>query len=83
MESIRKIWIGPDIKNAFAFSVDQSVKVRTSDGKFRFPTIEHILEEEDGYAIYLNDEGETKLWKFYNKNLPITLESDIEFNEST
>ena len=46
-------------------------------------TITSIIEEEDRYVIYWRDEdGVTKYWKDFNKNMAISTENDTTYGDS-
>lgn len=69
---IRKISIGLDLKNTMAFFVGQEL--------FKSYIVDTIRKNDDGsYSLYLKKDGEIVLWKNFNKNLPITLEYNINF----
>ena len=72
MNLIRKISIGRDYKNdAMHYSVGQEV--------FGGHTISEILEEEEGYVIYIKKKDEILPWKNFNKNMAVSIEFNLEY----
>ena len=71
MQLIRKLSIGTDYKNAMHYTVGQEV--------YGGHTIVDIIEEEDRYVIYIQKGNETKEWKFFNKNMGVSGENNINF----
>ena len=72
MNLIRKISIGRDYKNdAMHYSVGQEV--------FGGHTITEIIEDDGEYKIYINKEDETLPWKYFNKNMAIAVEYDLQY----
>lgn len=71
---IRKISVGADYKNAMHYIVGTPVLDK-------YYTIESILfnEEYESYLIYIRKEDEIMLWKSFNRNLPISVEYNIDF----
>jgi len=72
MNLIRKISIGRDYKNdAMHYSINQEV--------FGGHTISEILEEEEGYVIYIKKNDEILPWKHFNKNMAVSIEFNLEY----
>ena len=72
MNLIRKISIVRDYKNdAMHYSVGQEV--------FGGHTISEILEEEEGYVIYIKKKDEILPWKNFNKNMAVSIEFNLEY----
>jgi hypothetical protein len=72
MSLVRKISIGKDYKNdAMHYSVGQEV--------YGGHIIEHIIEEETKYSIYIKKNDEILPWKDFNKNMAIAVEYDLEY----
>ena len=72
MNLIRKISIGRDYKNdAMHYSVGQEV--------FGGHTISEILEEEEGYVIYIKKKDEILPCKNFNKNMAVSIEFNLEY----
>ena len=72
MNLIRKISIGRDYKNdAMHYSIGQEV--------FGGHTIHEILEEKEGFKIYINKKDEILPWKHFNKNMAISIEYNLQY----
>ncbi len=72
MELIRKISIGSEYKdNAMHYAVGQEVY-----GGHR---ISDIKRKETGYEIWITKDDEMKLWKFFNNNMAISHENNLEY----
>ena len=72
MKLIRKISIGQDYKNeAMHYSVGQEVYVGH--------TICVILEEDNGYAIYIQKDGAQLPWKHFNGNMAVSIEYNLDY----
>lgn len=72
---IRKISIGADYKgSAMHYIVGQDVL----NGKYRIHLISY-KEETDSYLIYIEKDNEMYLWKEFNKNIPVSVEFNINF----
>jgi len=72
MNLIRKISIGRDYKNdAMHYSIGQEV--------FGGHTISEILEEEEGYVIYIKKNDEILPWKHFNKNMAVSIEFNLQY----
>jgi len=72
MNLIRKISIGRDYKNdAMHYSIGQEV--------FGGHIISEILEEEEGYVIYIKKKDEILPWKHFNKNMAVSIEFNLEY----
>ena len=69
MKQIRKITVGPDLKNGMHYIVGQD----TFGGK-----IVDILPEEDGLQVYIEKNDEVKPW-FFVKNQNIKIEYNLEY----
>jgi len=73
---IRKISIGSDYKSD---SMNYAVGQKAFNGKYTIHLIEHSIASK-GYKIYVeNDNEEVFLWKFFNDNMPIAIEYNIDF----
>jgi len=69
---IRKITIGKDYKmDAMHYSVGQEV--------YGGHTICNIIEEEDKYSIYIQKKDDILPWKYFNKNMAISIEYNLEY----
>ena len=72
MKLIRKISIGQDYKNeAMHYSVGQEV--------YGGHTISDILEEEGAYKIFIKKNDEILPWKFFNKNMAVSVEYNLDY----
>ena len=70
---IRKICIGKEYKtNAMHYYVGQEV--------FDGHTIKHIVEEAEGYRIYIQKGHDVLPWKYFNKNMGIGIEFDLNYD---
>lgn len=69
---IRKINIGPDLKNSMTYVVGQSVASESF-------IIHEILRKGDTYQVWVkNAAGEIMMWKLI-ENMPIVAECDLKF----
>ena len=69
---IRKISIGKDYKtDAMHYSVGQEV--------YGGHIIEHIIEEDSKYSIYIKKKDEVLPWKDFNKNMAIAVEYNLQY----
>ena len=69
---IRKISIGKDYKSeSMHYSVGQEVY-----GGHR---ICDIVEEEEGYDIFIKKNNDFIIWKNFNKNMAISVEYNLEY----
>ena len=69
---IRKISIGKDYKSeSMHYSVCQEVY-----GGHR---ICDIVEEEEGYDIFIKKNNDVIIWKNFNKNMAISVEYNLEY----
>lgn len=72
MKLIRKISIGTDYKNeAMHYSVGQEV--------YGGHKICDILEDGGGYKIYITKNEEVLLWKFFNANMAVSIEYNLDY----
>ena len=72
---IRKISVGSEYKSAMHYIVGQSV----CDGKYSVHLIHHS-DKKDGYLVYIENEvNEVFLWKFFSKDMPVSIEYNIDF----
>ena len=72
MKLIRKISIGGDYKNeAMHYSTGQQV--------YGGHEITDILEKEGEFEIYIKKGDEVKPWKSFNKNMPISVEYNLDY----
>lgn len=69
MKQIRKITVGPDLKNAMHYIVGQE----TYGGK-----IIDIIQENDTFNVYIKKGDEVKPW-FSIKNQNIKIEYDLDY----
>lgn len=72
---IRSIAVGPSFKEAMHFKIGQKL-VRGNQ------TIERIKKNEDTGSIELyvrNDKNEVTLYKEYTKDVPVSIEYNIDF----
>jgi hypothetical protein len=75
MREIRKISIGPDLKDAMHYIVGQRVLGDTQE-------IHCILYNDitGAYQIFIiNPESEIRLWKEFRNTVPISIEFNINF----
>ena len=69
---IRKISIGKDYKSeSMHYSVGQEVY-----GGHR---ICDIIEEDEGFDIYIKKNNDVIIWKNFNKNMAISVEYNLEY----
>ena len=69
---IRKITIGKDYKiDAMHYSVGQEV--------YGGHTICNIIEEDDKYSIYISKGNDVLPWKYFNKNMAVSIEYNLEY----
>ncbi len=72
MKLIRKISIGQDYKNeAMHYSVGQEV--------YGGHKICDIIEELEGYSIYIEKDGAQLPWKQFNKNMAVSIEYNLDY----
>ena len=71
---IRKISVGANYKEAMHYIVGQDILA----GKYKLHHIKHHPETES-LRIYILKEEEIFLWKEFNKNMPISIEFNINF----
>ena len=72
MNLIRKVNLGIDYKDSMCYSVGQVV--------FDKHTIVEIIEDGNGNClIYIQKNGEAKLWKKTNASVGITLEYNLDY----
>lgn len=69
MKQIRKITIGPDLKNGMHYIVGQ----KTYGG-----TITDIIEKDNQFDVYIKDEDVVKPW-FSVKNQNIKVEYNLDY----
>ena len=72
MNLIRKISIGRDYKN-------ESMHYAVGQGVYGGHTITDILKKEGGYEIYIKKSGEVKPWKFFNDNMAVSVEYNLDY----
>ena len=69
---IRKISIGKDYKSeSMHYSVGQEV--------YGGHKICDIIEEDEGYDIYIQKNKDVIIWKNFNKNMAISVEYNLEY----
>lgn len=69
---IRKISIGKDYKSeSMHYSVGQEV--------YGGHKICNIIEEDEGYDIYIQKNKDVIIWKNFNKNMAISVEYNLEY----
>ena len=69
---IRKISVGKDYKNeSMHYSVGQEV--------YGGHKICDIIEEDEGYDIYIQKNKDVIIWKNFNKNMAISVEYNLEY----
>lgn len=71
---IRKISVGSDYKSSMHYLVGQQVL----GGKYVIHLISYE-EDKERYQIFVNNDTEIYLWKEYNKNIPISVEFNMNF----
>ena len=75
MNLIRKISIGADYKgSSMHYIVGQSVL----NGQYKIHLID-LDVKTDCYYIYIERHDEVKMWKMFNKNMPVSIEYNIDF----
>ncbi len=75
MNLIRKISIGADYKgSSMHYLIGQSVL----NNSYTIHLIEYD-EKKESYFIYIQKDDEVKLWKQFNKNMPVSIEFNIDF----
>ena len=75
MNLIRKISIGADYKSSsMHYLIGQPVLNNT----YIICLIEHD-SKSDSYFIYIQKGDEVKVWKQFNKNMPVSIEFNIDF----
>lgn len=72
---IRKISIGRDYKSS---SMHYLHGQEVLNGEYIIHLIQYD-ERLDSYNIWVEREGEILLWKQFNKNMPVSIEYDINF----
>ena len=69
---IRKITVGKDYKeNAMHYAVGQEV--------YGGHNICDIIEEKDKYSIYIRKKKDVLPWKYFNKNMAVSVEYNLEY----
>lgn len=72
---IRKISIGADYKSsAMHYIVGQEVL----GGNYTISLIDY-KKESDSYIVYVQKKDEVFAWKEFNKNIPVSIEFNINF----
>lgn len=71
---IRKISIGADYKSSMHYLTGQEVL----GGKYIIHLITHD-ETTSSYKIYVQSGKEVYLWKEYNRNMPVSVEYNMNF----
>ena len=72
MKLIRKISIGKDYKNeAMHYAVGQEV--------YGGHTICDILENKNGYSVFIKKNDDVLPWKDFNKNMALFVEYNLEY----
>lgn len=72
---IRKISVGSEYKSAMHYIVGQSV----CDNKYNIHLISYSNEKK-GFSVFIeNHNEEVFLWKFFNSNMPVSVEYNIDF----
>lgn len=75
MGDIRKISVGADYKTAMHYIVGQDIL----GGNYKINTI-YKDEVSDSFKIWIEDNDSViVLWKEFNKNMPISIEYNINF----
>ena len=72
MSYIRKISVGLNYKDAMHYMIDQSVM----GGDW---TIHAVTQDQDGCHLWIQRGNEITKWKQFNKNVPITIEYNVNF----
>ena len=72
---IRKISIGSDYKSS---SMHYLHGQEVLNGEYTIHLIQYD-ERLDSYNIWVERDGEILLWKQFNKNMPVSIEYDINF----
>ncbi|MDA7993878.1 MAG: hypothetical protein MPJ25_12670 [Pirellulales bacterium] len=72
MKLIRKLSVGGDYKEgAMHYSVSQEV--------YGGHKITDIIEKDESYHIYIKKGDEVKPWKTFNKNMPVSVEYNLDY----
>jgi len=71
---IRKISVGHDYKSSMHYLVGQEVL----GGNYKIHLISYD-DDSESYKIYVNNDSEIYLWKQYNKNIPVSVEFNMNF----
>jgi predicted RNA-binding protein with PUA domain len=72
---IRKISIGPDYKSS---SMHYLAGQDVLNGEY-FIHLIHYDRNSDSYKIWIERDGEILLWKEFNRNMPVSVEYNINF----
>ncbi|QDP65913.1 MAG: hypothetical protein Tp133SUR523431_37 [Prokaryotic dsDNA virus sp.] len=75
MNLIRKISIGSDYKGS---SMHYLIGQPVLNNSYTIHLIEYDVKS-DSYLIYIQKLDEVKLWKQFNKNMPVSIEFNIDF----
>lgn len=68
--TIRKLTVGTDYKNAMNYTVGQTV--------YGGHTIVGIFDEGDKFTIYIESDGLDKMWKDVYKSMGVSAEFDLD-----
>ena len=75
MNDIRKISVGADYKSsAMHYIVDQSIL----NNQYKIHCIKRDNKRES-YKVYIIRNNEVYLWKEFDKNMPVSIEYNINF----
>lgn len=75
MSDIRKISVGTDYKTScMHYVVGQEVL----GGSYSIHLIKYNTDNSS-YSIWIEGDGEIILWKSFNRNVPVTIEYNINF----
>lgn len=74
MSIIRKIVVGPDLKNGMVYSVGQTVMQESH--------VIHDIRKDKDWNVHvrvINQDKEVYVWKSFNGNVPVSTEYSIDF----
>jgi len=72
---IRKISIGTDYKSSSMHYIQNQDVL---NGEYKIHLIQYV-QESQSYCIWIERSGEVLLWKQFNRNMPVSIEYNINF----
>lgn len=72
---IRKISIGSDYKSSSMHYIHGQDVL---NGEYKIHLIQYV-KESDSFCIWIERRGEVVLWKQFNRNMPVSIEYNINF----